>query len=380
MPIFLKKLGRIDYPFFLVALLLCIASVALIYSATYTSESADIREAYRSQLFYIPLALTAFFIIALVDYDIWIRLSLPIFGIGLLLLILVLIPGIGTKTFGSRSWLRFGGIGIQPAELCKFAFILVLAFYLLTREEKIPRFGTFVSVLGILLIPVFLIRLQPDFGSAAVFFPIAFAMMFVAGVRKRYLFVPALLVLAVIVYTYVGVHKLGWTIPGMKPYQMDRIKTFYDPNRDPQGAGWTINQSLIAVGSGGWSGKGWLQGTQNVLGFLPKKIAYNDFIFPVACEEFGFLGGALIILLEGYILLTCIRIGSHARDEAGALIAAGVTAMLFTHVFVNIGMTIKVVPITGIPLPLISYGGSFLVVCLASLGLVQSVWIHRKLY
>jgi rod shape determining protein RodA len=159
---------------------------------------------------------------------------------------------------------------------------------------------------------------------------------------------------------------------------MERIRVFFDPSRDPLGRGWTINQSLIAIGSGGLEGKGFLKGTQNMLGFLPRNISYNDFIFAVVGEDFGFRGGALLICGLAGLILLCLSVAARADDNAGALLASGIVAMLFTHFFVNIGMTIKVVPITGIPLPFISYGGTFLVICMAAVGLVQSVWIHRR--
>lgn len=370
-----KKIARIDWLLVGVLGLLCTISVMVINSATYTAESAELREAYLSQLYYVPLGLIVFFVLALIDYEIWVNLSLVIFGFVFILLVAVLFT---RKVNGASSWLRFGGIGIQPAELCKVAFILLLAFFLQYREKQMKSFSTFLMVLGILAVPVLIILKQPDLGSAAVLFPIAFTMMFVAGVRLRYLLVPVFLGLAVIFYTYWGVHLHNWPIPGLKPYQMNRIKTFYDPSLDPLNAGWTINQSLISIGSGGWGGKGWRHGTQNVLGFLPKNIAYNDFIFSVIGEEGGFVGGSILIILEGFVLLTCVRVASEARDTAGTLIASGICALLFTHIFQNIGMTIQVVPITGIPLPFISYGGTFLVVCFAAMGIVQSIWVHRR--
>jgi rod shape determining protein RodA len=166
----------------------------------------------------------------------------------------------------------------------------------------------------------------------------------------------------------------------MKPYQLGRIRTFFNPDLDPLGHGWTIRQSLIAVGSGGLKGKGYLKGDQNVYGFLPKNIAYNDFIFSVIAEEWGFVGGSILIISQGLLILCMISIAGRAKEMGGALIAAGLTGMFFAHFFVNIGMTIEVVPITGIPLPFTSYGGTFLVACMAGLGILQSVWIHKRDY
>jgi rod shape determining protein RodA len=373
----LKKLQRLDWFLLTLVLTLCVYSVMLIYSATYTNENPEFRMAYRLQMYWIVIGVAAFFVVALIDYNWLVRLALPIAGIALLLLLAVLI--FGQYRNGAKSWIRIGPIGIQPAELTKLAFALTVTYFCVAYEDRIKSWKMFVGIVLLTLIPVGIILAQPDLGSAMVLFPMAGAVMYVAGVRKRYLMIPVILIAVVVSYTYWGVHLNGWTIKGLKPYQINRIKTFYDPSLDPQGAGWTINQSLIAVGSGGLRGKGYLQGTQNVLGFLPKDISYNDFIFSVACEEWGFLGGSFIVLLEGVIIVYCLFIASSARDTSGRLLATAIPAMLFTHLFVNVGMTIKVVPITGIPLPFISYGGTFLVVCLTGLGLVQSVWIHRRL-
>ncbi len=379
MKTFFQKLQTLDWPFLGILLVLCGASIAVIYSATYTSDTAEFRDAYRAQMYWVPIALAAFFFFALTDYNTWVRLSIPIFAIVFVLLIAVHFT---RPVNGATNWLRFGPVGIQPAELCKLSFILLVSYLLLRlqEQEKIQNFSTFALIVFVTLVPMASILKQPDLGSASVFLPISFVMMFIAGVRLRYLMVPVLLAAFLVGYTYFGVHQRNWGVPGLKPYQLNRIKVFYNPNLDPKNAGWTINQSLLAIGSGGFRGKGWCNGTQNILGYLPKNIAYNDFIFSVIGEEEGFIGGAALIILEGIILLNCLRVAASSKDQTGSLIAAGITAMLFTHIFVNIGMTMQVVPITGIPLPFMSYGGTFLVICMAAMGLIQSIWIHRKIY
>ncbi len=375
----LKKLARLNWIFLVIALVLCTISVAVIYSATYAGDNAEFRDAYKSQMLqWIPIGIVVYFIFALVDYQVWIKLAIPMFAIILVLLVAVLI--FGKVVNGAKSWFGIGGLGIQPAEFSKICFILFLGLILAWRAEQIQNFSTFALTIVLTAVPMALILRQPDLGSAAVFMPIAFVMMFVAGVNIRYLMIPVFLGLMVMGIIVIYVLVLNEPLPGLKPYQMNRIKTFFDPSLDPLNAGWTINQSMIAIGSGGIFGKGWLQGTQNVLGFLPRNISFTDFIFSVVGEEWGFVGGSTVILLEGMLILYCVRIGMNSRDTTGSVLTAGVAAMLFTHTFVNIGMTIKVVPITGIPLPLISYGGSFLIVCFAALGLAQSVWIHRKLW
>jgi len=375
MRLLFSKLGRFHWPLFLLVLALCCASVAFVHSATYFAEG-EAHNMWISQICWLGIGMAVFFVVALIDYHLWIEHAWILFAGVLLMLFLVLIPHVGISHLGARRWLGYGSASIQPAELTKPAVILMLAWLLC----KVPQrgFKMCCQVAGLIAVPVGLILLQPDLGSASVLFPIAFAMMYVAGVRKRYLALPVLFILAVVGYTYFGVHLHGWRVPGLKDYQMERIQVFYDPSRDPLNRGWTINQSLIAIGSGGLNGKGFLKGTQNMLGFLPRNISYNDFIFAVIGEDFGFRGGAALICTLTAVLLTCVFIASRADDNAGALLVSGIVALLFTHFFVNIGMTIKVVPITGIPLPFISYGGTFLVICLAAIGLVQSVWIHRR--
>jgi rod shape determining protein RodA len=370
-----RKLQRLDWLLLGLVLALCVYSVILINSATFTSESPQYRNAYRAQIFWVGLGLAGFFTLALLDYNFLVRLALPLSAAALVLLVAVLF----TKPVnGARSWFGFGGFGIQPAEGAKLVFALFLAYFFVVYEQRVRSFKIFIGLAALTFVPVALILKQPDLGSAMVFFPMAGSAMLVAGVRRRYLLIPVAIITGVILFTYFGVYKNDWKIKGLKQYQLDRIKTFYDPNLDPLGTGWNVNQSLIAVGSGGLHGKGYKQGTQNVLGFLPKNVSYNDFIFSVACEEWGFLGGTFIISLEGLIILYCLYFAYEAKDLSGRLLCTAVAAMLFTHLFVNAGMTINVVPITGIPLPFISYGGTFLMVCLASLGLVQSVWIHRR--
>jgi rod shape determining protein RodA len=222
-------------------------------------------------------------------------------------------------------------------------------------------------MVAIVLVPFALIVKEPDLGTAAMLIPLAGLMMLVAGVPFRFLaFLGLVGVLAL---------PVAWSL--LKDYQRNRLLVFLDPDRDPLGVSWTRIQSEIAVGSGGWAGKGFLNGAQNVLGFLPRKIAPTDFIFSVIAEESGFLGCALVLALYGAVLVCVMRAALSARDKLGRLIAVGVGSLLFFHVFVNIAMTIGLMPITGLPLPLISYGGSFMVSTMMGLGLVQSVYVRR---
>ncbi len=356
---------------------LCAFGVMVIYSATHTSESADLRNAAIQQAAWVGLGLVCFFLLSFSDYHRWVAQGWFWFVAGLFLLLLVL--AFGREVNGAKSWIRLGPVGFQPAEVMKLAFLAGACALLVSLRERMEQFRTVLALVGLALIPVILILRQPDLGSAAVFMPMCFGLLFAGGTRLRYLLIPAGVGLAAVLAIYIYVGQMGKELPFLKTYQNNRIRTFFDPNLDPLGAGWTIRQSIIAIGSGGVSGKGYLRGDQNLYGFLPKNIAYNDFIFSVLGEEWGFFGGAALILGQAGLLLCIAWIGWHAADFPGRLLAGGILGMLFTHFFINVGMTIKVVPITGIPLPFVSYGGTFLAVCMAAMGLMQSIWRQRQL-
>jgi rod shape determining protein RodA len=356
---------------------LCAFGVMVIYSATHTSESADLRNAAIQQAAWVGLGLVCFFLLSFSDYHRWVAQGWFWFAAGLFLLLLVL--AFGREVNGAKSWIRLGPVGFQPAEVMKLAFLAGACALLVSLRERMEQFRTVLALVGLALIPVILILRQPDLGSAAVFMPMCFGLLFAGGTRLRYLLIPAGAGLAAVLAIYIYVGQMGKELPFLKTYQNNRIRTFFDPNLDPLGAGWTIRQSIIAIGSGGVSGKGYLRGDQNLYGFLPKNIAYNDFIFSVLGEEWGFFGGATLILGQAGLLLCIAWIGWHAADFPGRLLAGGILGMLFTHFFINVGMTIKVVPITGIPLPFVSYGGTFLAVCMAAMGLMQSIWRQRQL-
>jgi len=373
-----RKLGGIgsSFPFLIVLIALCAASYFAITSATYLNDK--LVDAPLSQLKYAAAGFAVFLVVALTPYQLLLKISPILYLVGVALLIGVFIPHLGKKVFGAYSWIHLGPLGFEPAEFVKLAYILFMAWFLRVREKQIQNFSTVLMAWVMTVIPFLLVLKQPALGTASVFFPICFAMLFAAGTRIHYIVIPLALVAGAITFIYYWVHVWDKPVPFLKDFQLHRIQVFFDPSLDKQGASWQINQSLIALGSGGMEGKGWRQGTETVLGYLPKNTSYNDLIFPVVGEDFGFRGAAALIICEGTILLWCLWVAARARDKVGALLAVGVMTMLFTHVFVNIGMTIQVVPITGIPLPFVSYGGTFLIACLAAMGLVQSVWVHRK--
>jgi rod shape determining protein RodA len=378
MRIFFRKLAGIgsSFPFLIILAALCISSIFIVMSATSANEL--LKDAYSQQIRYLVVGAVVFLALSLTPYETLVRISPMLYAIGIILLVAVYIPHVGKKVFGAHSWIKLGPLNFEPAEFAKLAYILGMAWLLHIRESKIHHFTTVAIAVLFTTIPFILVLKQPALGTASVFFPVCFCMLFAAGARLHYILIPIFMVTAVTIFTYYWIHVWDKPVPFMKPFQVDRIKIFFDPSLDPKGSGWQIDQSLIAIGSGGWNGKGLGEGSETALGYLPKNTSYNDLIFAVVGEGEGFRGAAALIICEGTVLLWCLWVAARARDKVGALVAVGVMAMLFTHIFVNIGMTIHLVPITGIPLPFISYGGTFLVACLAAMGLVQSVWVHRK--
>jgi rod shape determining protein RodA len=382
-----RKLGQIGWSFPIIATLLalCIGSIFVIKSATASNDL--LRDAHTIQGKYIIAGFVIYLLLALTPYQILVRLSPLLYVLGVALLIGVFVPGLSKKVNGAYSWIHLGPIGFEPTEFVKLAYILGMAWFLRYREDKIRNLSTVLIALALTLPPFLLIFVQPALGSAAVFFPVCFCMLFAAGARWYYVVIPLAMLAAGATLIYYWFHV--WDKPGyvtflnhqirfLKPFQVDRVKIFFDPSLDPKGSAWQINQSLIAIGSGGMTGLGLGPDSETAMGFLPKSSSYNDLIFAVVGLGLGFRGGAALIIGEGTVLLWCLWVAARARDKVGALVTVGVMAMLFTHIFVNIGMTIHLVPITGIPLPFVSYGGTFLVACLAAMGLVQSVWVHRK--
>ena len=373
-----RKLGQVgwSFPIILALAALCVASLFAITSAT--SGNDQLKDASASQLKYIIAGFVVYLAIALTPYQILVKVSPILYAVGVCLLVACFIPHIGRNGHGAASWIKIGPLGFEPAEFAKIAYILAMAWFLRVRENKIQSFYTVLMACAFTAIPFLLVLKQPALGTASVFFPVCFAMLFVAGTRVHYLVLLLAPAVLVTVMAFYWIHVWDRPVPFLKDFQVFRIKVFFDPSLDPKGVGYQADQAMIAIGAGGMNGMGWRQGMETALGFLPKAATYNDLIFPVVGEDFGFRGGALLIVFEGIVLLWCLFVAARSRDKIGALLAVGVMTMLFTHIFVNIGMNIQLVPITGIPLPFVSYGGTFVVACLAAMGLVQSVWVHRK--
>jgi len=276
---------------------------------------------------------------------------------------------LGEEHGGAKAWLNLKVLTFQPSQLCVIAVVLVIALFL-SQFRKLHPFLKLIIVGAIVGGPMALILKQPDFGMTMVWIPVIMAMLFLGGIPKRYLIAIVLIGLAALPLAINFV---------LKPYQRDRIISFIDPEIDPKGVSWAINQSLIAIGSGGFAGKGFkAPNTQVEQGFLPGTTVHTDYIFSAIGEQWGFVGGVALLSVFTLLLLSCLFTAYHAGDEFGLLLTAGFAAQIFFHVYQNIGMTIALMPITGLPLPLVSYGGTFIVMIMFGLGLVNSVWVHRK--
>ncbi len=352
-----------DWLLFALTLVLSLIGIVIIYSATRTTGSNS-NVIVQSGAAVLGLGLLLFF--CFFDYEQFSNAVKYIYIFAVAILILVLIFGT-SGDWGAKSWIRFGSIGIQPAELAKVAFILTFSYHLSKVEEKINDIRVILGLLlhiGVLLV---LIMLEPDLGSSLVFIFIFACMMFVAKLSYKYI-IPVLGLGAIslpLIYQFI-----------LSDYQRQRINVFFDPTTDPLGDGYNVIQSKIAVGSGQLWGKGFLQGTQNQMGYLPTKS--TDFIFSVFSEEFGFVGAIIIVCLLFWLIFRCFRAASRADNSYGRYICTGVGAMLLFHVFENVGMCIGLMPVTGIPLPFISYGGTSLITNMAAIGLVMSVTYHNK--
>ena len=364
---FLRKLLGLNWLLLLNMLALAVFGVIAIYSATYMREDSVAAEFWRKQANWVLVGLLAFMVTSLIDYH-WVRWgALPMYLAGIIFLVMT--KFMGQRVYGARSWLRLGPINFQPAQLAVIAGIMVLALFLSQFKQMHPMLRLLlVSVIA--GAPCLLILMQPDLGEVIIWGPVLLAMLFVAGLPLRYLICIILIVAAMVPVV---------AFMGLKPYQYERLTAFIHPEIDKQGSAWAINQSLIAIGSGGWSGKGFkAPNTQIELGFLPATAVHNDYIFSAIGEQWGFVGGMFLIGAFALLLLTCLFVAFFAGDQLGLLLVTGICALIFTHIFQNMGMTIGILPITGVPLPLISYSGSFVLIIMFGLGIVNSVWVHRR--
>lgn len=372
--------------------------VVFIYSATMAYESGSIISWYNQlwvrQVFWCLAALGAAIAVCLIEYQKMARWAFVGYWAAIILLLLVFF--VGRKVLGARRWIDLGPFNLQPSEFTKIAFIFALGHFLSRPAEELRRPGVFARAIGMLILPFVLILKEPDLGSALILLPIGLAMMFVAGVPVRMmakLVGGGTLVIALILVDVLLAPSF-WQIK-LEDYQKRRLLVYFaldgappnatpaqraDARRQQRQYSYNVDQALISVGSGGFFGKGWCKGTQNALGYLPRAVAHNDFIFSVIAEEKGFVGSVVVITLYSIVLFTGIRIAGQTRDRLGKLLAAGIVAMWFSQVFINIGMNIRIMPVTGVPLPLLSYGGSSVLCSLIAAGILQNIYIYRRSY
>lgn len=333
---------------------------------------------FTKQLRWIGAGALLWLLAAVIDYRKINYRILSVFFYLAMLILLVLVLFIGVKINGARSWIYLKplGMSLQPSEFAKLSLVLLLSAMFSTPIFNVNRFSCMLLAAAAAGIPFALITLEPDFGSSVIIIPIFIGIVFSAGLKWRFI-LPAIVVVMLLGGALVLNEITGYQ-PLLKPYQMDRIKVFLNPELDLMGSGYNSYQARLAVGSGGISGKGIGEGTQNSLGFLPQTVSNNDFIFSVIAEETGFLGCLVIILFYLALFYSIIRTALLSSDAFGRYIAIGVCCILFPHCFINIGMCIGITPVTGVPLPFISYGGSFVLMGMLALGILQSVYRHRK--
>lgn len=433
-----RSVFGVDLLLVLAVVTLMTIGVLFIYSSGVTADGMSFSREWLRQLVWIGFGLIVFVAVSSFDYT-RLREYAPYIFIAILLVL------VGTLLFGrvergARRWLGIGNLGVQPSEFAKTITILFLARFLDERRQSLHSPLTFAAALAIVLLPVGLILMQPDLGTAIVYIPIFLVMTYAAGARPSYVLFILLSGLVVIVLTVLpawetlihgaevpaisilrdqrlllivaaGLTAAGllaligllvikrsyfrWVIYGiavtltglggsllgrrvLRDYQLMRLIVFLDPNVDPRGAGWHIIQSVTAVGSGGIAGKGWLRGTQSHLQYLPEQS--TDFIFSILAEEWGFLGALAVFACFAIIIVRGLLISAKARDDFASLVAIGIVTMFFFHSAVNIGMAIGILPITGIPLPFVSYGGSSLWNGLIAVGLLMSIYQRRYRY
>lgn len=429
-----RLLGNIDYLLLGATLLLCGLGIAAIYSSGIDAEGQLISNEYLKQLIWLVIGLFLLIGAALFDFSRFKDTSWMFFALAILLLIITRFAG--KVVNGARSWLGFAGFGIQPAEFAKIASVLMISRYLEAAEYE-SSFKKLLMTGALLSIPLILILMQPDFGSALVFFPAALMMLTLAEVDFRYILFGVLSIFGIflflslplyatnhpnpknLIYIFVTqsnisivafalivlisiISGVGWlkykkkyyywlsytlavvslSIAGaaaahkvLKPYQIERLLVFIDPNLDPKGAGWNILQSITAIGSGGFWGKGFLQGTHSHAHYIPQQS--TDFIFSIIAEEFGFLGCIALFALYAVIFIRCIVLIETSRDRYSQLVVGGILGIFAFHFMINIGMAMGIMPVTGIPLYFISYGGSALWSGLISIGILMGISARR---
>jgi rod shape determining protein RodA len=354
---FERTLSRLDLNLLITALLISAVGCMLVYSATFNSPDAPL---FKKQLLWSGIGLLLMVLFIWVDYHVLMEIAPVLYSIGIVLLIYVLLWGRLTRNV--RSWIHIGSFQFQPSEFMKIFTALMIAKYFDSNDRAYLDLRNFLAVSGIIGLPVVLIAIQPAFGSAASFFPLVVVAMFFGGIKPRWWLI---MIVCAVLGGWVGYHFF------LKGFQRERIQIFLDPARDPLGSGYQVMQAKIATGSGGITGKGFLHGTQVNLNFLPAR--HTDFIFSVLGEEWGFVGVIVVLTLYLFLMLESLGVAKSARDRGGTFLVLCLIAFFIFHVLINVSMQIGLLPVTGIPLPLISYGGSATMMFFIAVGLILNV-------
>ncbi len=362
-----------DIPLLLTVFGLILFGTIIVYSASASrllSAGDDPTHYVKRQALFTLIGVVGMILTLSIDYRAWRRWTRMIYASNLALLVSVLF--FGTAIFGSQRWFRIGPFNLQPSELAKIAIILVLA-RLLEKRDNIKGCKILLPF-AIVAVPMLLIMAQPDMGTSMVFVGILFSMLYLAGANTRHLI---LLISSGVVTMFLAIFvSLKEWIPIIKPYQLTRLLVFLDPYADRTHSGWNIIQSMIAIGSGGFLGKGLTNGTQSQLNFLPAN--HTDFVFSVIAEELGFVGAIILFSLYMVVIWRGLRIALMAKDQFGTLLAAGCVSMFVFHLIINVGMSLGIMPVTGLPLPFITAGGSTLLTSLLAIGILLNVGLRRN--
>lgn len=362
-----RKILYLNWPLVILLTAVCSAGFLMLYSVAGGSFSPWAEP----QMKRFALGMAVMFIVAMVPIWFWRNMSLVAYIVAFLLLVAVELVGVEGK--GAQRWINLGFMRLQPSELMKIALVMVLAAYYdwLPLKKTSRPFWVFIPVV-LILIPVALVLKQPDLGTSILLITAGALVMFLAGVHWGYF---AFVIAAVVGLVTAVFQSRGTSWQLLKDYQFRRIDTFLDPSSDPLGAGYHITQSKISLGSGGWTGRGFMQGTQSRLNFLPEK--HTDFIFTTLAEEFGFVGAFSLLSLYALIVFFCVIAALSNRDRFSSLLILGVAATFFLFFAVNMSMVMGLAPVVGVPLPLVSYGGSAMLILLLGFGLIQSAHIHK---
>lgn len=355
----LKSLKCIDWLLYALPVIFVVLGVSIIYSLTYYSNI----NLFYSQLTFAIIGLILMIVFSFLDYKYLRSMTWVLYFIGLASLVLVLFWG--KTTFGATRWINFGFFDFQPSELFKLILVIVLSGYLADKIGRI-RFKHIIVCFIVTIIPTILVMLEPDLGTAIIFVLVVLSCFFASRLNFRQIII---FILVVVLFL-----PIGWFV--LKDYQRQRIATFLNPSSDPYGSGYNITQSLITVGSGGIWGRGFGHGPQSQFNFLP--VAHTDFVFAGIAEATGFVGSVVLLLLFAILLIKIISLSKLSQDGFGSIFTIGIATIILVQVIVNIGMNIGLAPVTGMPLPFISYGGSSLIIMLISIGILQSIHLRQK--